>query len=580
MHANEVLLTGLRVLGGLALFLFAIALMTKSLQAAGGHALRGWVRRATRGRWTGGLLGTALGFLLHSSATTVLLVGFLHAGLLTLPQAIGPIAGANLGTTLSMQLISFKLGDYFFVPILAGVALTLAARRRAWDETGRALVGFGLLFLSMQMMSGAVAPHRDALSPWLAFPREAGLAGQVSALLISAAVTAVLQSSGATIGILFALIGAGVFPSIEPILPLVLGAHIGTCSTALAGAMGTSIEGRRGAVAHLLFNVIGAMAALAATPWVVPLIEASSSDLVRQTANLHTAVMLGTLLLVLPLRTPFVWAVRAVTRSAQPAPAASALDDDALLKPERALYLSVRELQRVAAMCAHTFRLNAEIMFRLDRATLRTIRHNEEAVDEIQRALKRYLQELTSRYLSRRQSIMLQHLNRCMIDIERIGDHNENIADLTEQRLAARTAPFPSEAQQALFSLFESADRVLHLVIASLDPDQADFQATAHAILQARDGYVDRSLNAKALFADKIIQHAWPPMVGMYLSEYVTEFDRIVRHSKMIALAESHPYFWIKRQKLDRIAPEMPVRAQGEKEPTDFLDKLQQEGFV
>lgn len=580
MHADSPVLSALKLLGGLALFIFAIRIMTSSLQAAAGRSLRALIRRATRGRWLGAALGTLLGFLLHSSGATVLIVGFLHAGLLTLTQAIGLIAGANIGTSLSMQLISLKLGDYFFIPILAGVLLMMSAPRRPWDSAGQALVGFGLLFLSMNLMSGALAPHRELLRPLLAAPHGAGLPGQLAALGIAAAATAVIQSSGAMIGILFALIGAGVFHSIEPIYPLVLGAHIGTCMTAVLGSIGTSIEGRRGAVAHVLFNVVGSILALAAEPVLIPFLQSTSPDLLRQTANLHTAVMALTALAVLPLRAPFVAAVRTIAPSRQPMPPASFLDEAALKKPEQAIYLSLRELQRVAAICAQTFRLNAEIMFRLNPRTLRTIRRNEEAVDEIQRALRQYLRELTGRYLSRRQSIMIQHLNRCMIDIERIGDHNENIADLTEQRLRTRGAAFPSEAQRELFKLFESANKVLELIIASLDPEQPDFQSTAHAILQQRDVYADVSLSAKALFSDKIINHEWAPIVGIFLSEYVAEFDRIVRHSKNIALAESQPYFWIKRRKLDRIAPEMPERAADGKEPTDFLDKLQHEGFV
>lgn len=580
MHTESMVFTVLKLLGGLALFIFAIKVMTASLQAAAGRSLRTMIHRATRGRWIGGVLGTLMGFLLHSGATTVLLVGFLHAGLLTLPQVIGPIAGANLGTSLSMQLISFKIGEYFFVPILLGVMLMMLAPRRPWDSIGHALVGFGLMFLGMDMVSGAVAPHRELLRPLLASQHAAGLPGQLMAVALSTAATIMIQSSGAIIGILFALIGAGVFQTLDPIYPLVLGAHIGTCSTAILGSIGTSIEGRRGAIAHLLFNLVGTVLALAAGPWMIQLIQCTSSDLVRQTANLHTAVMALTALVVLPLRAPFVWTVRAITPTRQPPPAASFLDDSALRKPEQTIYLSLRELQRVATICAQTFRLNAEIMFRLNPRTLLTIRRNEEAVDEIQRALRRFLRELTGRYLSRRQSIMIQHLNRCMIDIERIGDHNENIADLTEQRLRTKGAAFPSEAQQELFKLFESADKVLRLIISSLDPEQPDFQSTAHAILQQRDLYADLSLSAKALFSDKIINHEWSPIVGIFLSEYVAEFDRIVRHSKNIALAESQPYFWIKRRKLDRVAPEMPERAANGKEPTDFLDKLQQEGFV
>ncbi|MCS6771093.1 MAG: Na/Pi cotransporter family protein [Kiritimatiellae bacterium] len=580
MDADSLALTLLRVGGGLALFLFSIQWMTEGLQKSASRTLRNLVRRATRGRWVGAALGIVLGFLLHSSATTVMVVGFLNAGLLTLSQAIGPIVGANIGTTLSMQLISFKVGHYFFIPILFGAIIHFGLRRPPWNALGQAIAAFGLLFLSMNLMSEAVSPHREAIRPLVAAPQGSGFFGQLAALAAAASATAVIQSSGAMIGMIFALIDAGVFSSLETVFPLVLGAHIGTCSTALLGSIGTSVEAKRGAVAHLLFNLVGSALALVAEPLLIPLICASSSDLVRQTANLHTAVMVMTAVAVLPMRRPFVWLVCKLMPSRSPPQAGSYLEDEAIAKPEQAIYLAIRELQRVAALCEHTFRLNAEIMFRLNPRTLRTIRRNEEAVDEIQTALKDYLRRLTTRYLSRRQAIMIQHLNRCMVDIERIGDHNENIADLTEQRLKTRGAAFPREAQQALFELFEQADHILLLVIRSLDPDQKDFQGMAHQILIARDSYAERSLSAKALLNEKIINHEWAPIAGMFLSEYIAEFDRIVRHAKMIALVESHPYFWIKRRKLEKVAPELPEPPPAHQEPKDFLDQLHAEGFL
>lgn len=576
----SILNDGMRFVGGLALFIFAIKYTTASLRAAAGRTLRELIARSTRHRAAGVSLGTVMGTLLHSGPTVVILLGFLHAGLLTLGQAAPAIVGANIGTSLSMQVITFKVGAFYFVPIVVGSALMVALPRRPFEQAGGALIGFGMLFLGMELIGHAVAPHRDTLGPWLAAPHGSGISGQLVAMLVSTAATVAMQSSGATIGILFALSGAGAFSGLGPILPLVLGANIGTCSTALVASAGMTAEARRGAVAHLLFNVISAAACLAGQDWLLPAVSSLGGDLMRQTANLHTAIMLVGAALVIPAHPIFVRALRWTVRTQGPEPPSSFLDETMLEKPEQALYQAIRELQRVARISWQSFRLNAEIMFKMNRRKLTTVRKNEDAIDEIQRAMKRYLQSMTSRYLSRRQSILLQHLNRCMIDIERIGDHNDNLADLAESRQRTKGAVFPSEAQTTLFALFEAADKVLQVVIQSLDPEQPDFQATARSILQARDLYAERSLNAKSLFSEKIVSHEWAPMVGIFLSDYVAEFDRIVRHSKMIALAESQPYFWIKRRKLDRIAPEMPARPPPGDEPHDFLDKLQQEGFV
>lgn len=580
MESESIVWGALKLVGGLACFIFALHILISSLQAAAGRSLRGLIRCSTRGRWIGLSLGTVMGTLLQSNASVFLVIGFLHAGLMTLPQAIGPIAGANIGTTLALQLISFDLGDFYFIPIIAGVLMLITVKRPSWKDGAQALIGFGFLFMSMKMMSASLVPHRELLQSLLSASHGSGLTAKFLAIGITTIVSAALQSRSATMGLLFALTRADVFSSLEQIFPYVLGAQIGTCSTGILGSVGTSIEARRGGVTHLLFNIFGTLIALALEPFLIKVTQFSSSDLIHQTANLQTFIIILTALIIVPLRAPFVWFVRTITPSRKPAPPSSHLADEALKMPEQAIYRSVRELQRVANICAQTFRLNAEIMFRMNKHTLLTIRRNEDAVDEIHHALKRYLQKLTSRYLSRRQAIMIQHLNRCTIDIERIGDHNENIADLTELRFHTRGTTFPSTAQQTLFGLFEAADRVLQLVIKSLNPDNTDFQAIARDILQARDAYVDLSLSAKTLFSEKIINHEWAPIVGIFLSDYVNGFDRIVRHSKMIALAESQPHFWIKRRKLDRIAPEMPGHSKGGKEPGDFLDKLQEEGFV
>ena len=567
-------------LGGLAIFIFAIKHTTSCLRAATGQTVRTLIFNATRHRRSGVSLGTFFGFLMHSGPTVVILLGFLQAGLIRLEQAVPVIVGANIGTSLSMQIVSFKIGAFFFLPIVIGVMLIVGIPRRPWEQIGGACIGFGLLFLGMDLISRAVTPHRALIEPWLAAGHQANFAGQFAALGVSALATVAMQSSGATLGILFALCGTGMFKELAPVLPLILGAHIGTCSTALLASAGMSAEARRGAVAHLLFNVVGSVAALLLGPLLVQAIRLTNPELIRQAANMHTAVMLLGSGLVVPLQSAFVRLVRLIVRTRAVEPPSSFLDDQMIERPEHALYQAIRELQRVARISWESFRLNAEIMFKLNRKKLLVVRKNEDAIDEIQRAMKRYLQAVSARYLSRRQSILLQHLNRCMIDIERIGDHNDNLADLAERRHNTRGAVFPSDAQATLFELFQSADKVLQLVIQSLNPEQTDFQMTAHIILQARDTYADLSMNAKGFFSDKVANHEYAPIVGIFLSEYVSAFDRIVRHAKNIALAESQPYFWIKRRKLERVVPEVPRPPDNGSEPRDFLDKLQSEGFV
>lgn len=571
----------LTVLGGLGLFIFAMGLMGDGLRRAAGAHLRGLLKQATRDRFRGVALGAVLGFLIHSSAATAMLVGFLHAGLISLASAVPPIIGANIGTSLSMQLISFHLGDYWHLPVIAGIALRILPFREGLKDTGLILVGFGLLFLGMNIMSGAVAPHREALAPFLAGIRGDTAAGLLRGILIGTLATAITQSSGALIGMCFALIQAGVFTALDQVFPLVLGAHIGTCSTALLASLGAAAGGRRAAVAHLLFNLAGVAGAAAMAPLYYRLIPLTSGDLVHQTANLHLAVMLVTAAVLLPLAAPLARLAAALVRTRSPEPEASHLDEALLAFPEQALCAAIRELRRVARICTQDFRLNAELLFRRDRRQSARVARDEEATDEIQAAMKAYLAAMTQRYLSRRQAILIQHLNRCMIDIERIGDHNLNLCELAERRHRDRGTRFTRETLQALYDLYVSADRVLQAVIASLDPERKDFQQMARAILGARDVYAEHSLTFKATFLDRVARHEFTPLTGIYLSEYVAEFDRIVRHSKMIALAESQPFFWIKQQKLDQAASEAPAYPEPPAEDArDFLHKLQSEGDV
>jgi phosphate:Na+ symporter len=559
-----------------------MGIMTEGLREAAGERLRAVLGRATRSRLAGIGLGTALGTLVQSSAATVMLVGFINAGLMTLEQSIPPMLGADIGTTLSMQFVSFRLGDYCFVAIAVGLIVSVTAPGRVARACGRGLLGFGLLFLGMNVMSDAIRPHRAALAPFLQTIRGDSLAGTLRGLLISAALTGIWQSSGATVGICFALISAGVFTELHQVFPIVMGARIGTCATALLGSIGTNVEARRSAVAHLAFNILNAGAAVALRPLLLRVVPLSSPDLIRQTANLHTLTMLIGALPLLPFARGYAALMRLLVPSRRPLPEPSHLDPELLRYPEQALAAALREIQRIARLCARSFHLAAHVLlFDFSRLTLRRIKLNETVVDDIKQAMRDYLGALTRHYLSRRQMILIQHLDRCITDIERIGDHIEAIADISLKRRRNPAALVDEGSIARLLNLYKSAEHILQLVIESLDPDLKDFRAAGQAILAARDGYVAASMAAKNTFADAISSHSIPALAAMFYAEYVSSLDRIVRHAKLIALAQKHPDFWIKRSKLERPAtPAEDVAPPPLVAPADFLDKLELDDYL
>lgn len=580
MTGFQIVMLLFEVLGGLALFIFGMNVMSEGLRHIAGRRLRTILARATDNRLLGILLGTFIGFLIQSSATTVMIVGFINAGLMTLAEAVPPILGANIGTTLSMQMISFKLGDYCYFAVALGFLVQILARGRL-RYLGVALIGFGFLFLGINTMSGAVKPHREALAPLLTCVDGATLPGMLAGVLVSLTITGIIQSSGATIGMCFALIQAGIFTRLSQVYPLVLGAHIGTCATALLGSIGTHIEARRAAVAHLLFNVFNVTMAIITAPILMRVVAITSRDLTHQTANLHTLVMVLASAIVLPFSRQYVRLVRRMVPSRRPPPEPTYLDEELIPYPEKAICAVLHELQRVMKVCLRSFALCSKLFFRVDRRSVQMIEANESIVNEVKILLREYLNRVAGRRLSQRQSLLLQHLARCADDVERIGDHVKSVAAVLVAQKRRPQAAFDRRCVDVLFETYRQAMTICRLVVQSLDPGRADFQEMARRILEERNLYVKASLAAKEFVTERLVNHEITPLAGVYFSALVAEMDRIVRHAKAIALAEQQPQFWIKREKLERRAEEAPpytppplVR------PDDFLDRLQREDYL
>ena len=487
--------------------------------------------------------------------------------------------GTNLGTSLSMQLVSFRLADYCYVGIVAGLVLQMAIPHPRGKSIGRALVGFGLLFLGMKTMSEAIAPHRDLLRQYLTAIDGHTFSGRLLGVGLAFALTAIIQSSGATIGMAFALADAGVFDSLWQTYPVVIGAQIGTCATALLGSIGAGIDSRRAAAGNLLTNVVNAGFSIALAPLWVPLFAHSSPDLVRQTANTHTLLMIQNCCVFLPIIPFYALVLRKLFPSRTPPPESSHLLPPLLEYPEQALAACLAELQRVARMGARSLRLAGQtLLFAHTAKDVQAIHLNEQAINEIKQAMKDYLARLARRHLSKRQAILAQYIDRCMSDLERIGDHVEALCDSSLRRRRIPAAIVDRLSFCIFFQLYEAALRILKLLIHSLDPDRDDISAAAGQILLARDDFVQASQTVRAHFNEQVSIRAITPAAGIFFNEYVAALDRIVRHARNIALAEKQPQFWIKRQKLEKrasVAPDPALNALVD--PVDYLARLRDE---
>jgi len=579
MSVPETILLAFQVLGGLALFIYGMRVMTESLRAAAGSSLRAILARATRSRPHGAVFGTAVGFLAHSGAAVAMLAGFINAGIMTLEQAIAPVFGANIGTSLSMQLVSFRIADYCWGAIGIGFLLRALIPSLRWCRLGDALIGFGLLFLGMETISTAIAPHREVLAPFLVHIRGDVWTYRLLGVGLSALATAVLTSSGAMIGLCFAFIKAGVFNEFHQMAVVVLGAHIGTCIVPIMAALPMRIGAWRAAIAHLLFNVFNVGFALLAWPLFVRVCEASApGNLLRQAANLHTGAMVFATLLLLPLTGLFTRLVRLVTPSKEPVPAPSFLDTKLLAKPEQALAAVIRELRRMAEVCADSMMLNGELILSPTRKTFRRLLSNEDIINEVRQSMGDYLGRLTKHYLSRRQTLFLQHLDRCMKDIERIGDHLTHIGETSLERFRVAEAILPEDLFRTWFTLFCSAKHVIALMAKSFDPDSNAFQHNALEILRARDAYMIQSMDAKAEFTGAARDKRITPVGGYYVSRYIEDLDRLVRRAKSIAFSERQPDFWVKAAKLEKDVKAAPVYVrQSPVDPARYLELLRKD---
>ena len=575
MNTSGTILTLFSILGGLALFIFGMNLMSGGLRGFAGANLRKILARATRNRLNGMGLGTVLGFLVQSSAATVMLVGFINAGLMTLGQSVPVMLGANIGTTLSMQLISFKLADYCFVAIALGFLLKVAAPQARMKSAGKAILGFGLLFLGMSTMSAAIAPHRDAFAPLFEQINGATPLGMLRGILLAAAITGIIQSSGAVIGMSFALIQAGVITDLSGIFPIIIGANIGTCVTALLGGIGTHIDARRSAISHLLFNLFSTLVAALSAPLFYRWVPALGGDLVHQAANANTIKMALTALLVLPFAPLHAALVRRVMPSHKAPPQPSFLDEDLIPMPEQALHAAMRELRRMTELCSESLLLDEQLLNKRDERAIRTIEQNEKTINAVKLALRDYLTLITSRFLSRRQAVLAQHLDRCMTEIERIGDHIKVLCRLNRKLSRYSQRAFFVPCQDQLNGLYVQINQILTNLSASLDPEHENYEEMAATILAARKSYIEKKEIAKKLITEHAGRNNLPPLLCIYLNEYQMTFTKIARHCKTIAGEQKSPFFWLKQHKLDRPAdPYIENDILDELDETDLFEPL------
>jgi phosphate:Na+ symporter len=486
------------VAGGLALFIFGMNLMSDGLKKSAAERLRKILETLTKNPLIGMLIGAFVTAVIQSSsATTVMLVSFVNARLMTLPQAVGVIMGANIGTTMTAQLIAFKLGEYAYLIAAVGFGLYFFPKRKNLKYIGQIIFGFGVLFIGLNTMSAMLKPlaHSKVFADWMInfgkFP--------ILGVGIGALMTVVIQSSSATIGVLQTLasqstMAGGVIQPLIPLksaLPILFGDNIGTTITAILACIGANKAAKRTAAAHALFNVLGCLVFLPLLPLFLKLVVAISPQvdqlrhitavdvISRQIANAHTAFNSINTLIWLPFVGYLAFLVTKIIPGEDSfvEKGVKYLNPKIIDNPDAALELSSKEL-----VCMGTFASKmmeeVEIAFQNnDLSKKQAILDLEDNQDYLKDQIISYMSTVVSQSaLTELESIRLAGLMHVAGDMERIGDHCTNILELAVFKMENKLK-FSAEAQSEIGSLFNLCGEMLTNAIAALS--HGDFKAAS-----------------------------------------------------------------------------------------------------
>jgi phosphate:Na+ symporter len=462
------------IIGGLGLFIYGIWEMSEGLHKASGEKMRKILHNFTGSPLRGVLLGTGITSIIQSSsATTVMVVGFVNAGLMTLIQALGVIFGANIGTTITAQLIAFKLTDYALPIIGIGMLTILLAKKKTHKYIGEFLLGFGILFLGLNILTNVVKPlgqyplFNNILISFSRNPLLGVLAGTV--------ITAIIQSSSVTTGMVLGLAMVNLI-DLRAAISLVFGCNIGTCATALLASIGTNVAARRAAAAHIMFNIIGTVIFL---PFLDPfqnLVSHTSSELPRQIANAHTIFNVVNTIIFLPFIPLYANLLTKIVKGKEEEEIEylpKYLEKHLLNTPPIAIDAAIKETIRTLGLTQRMVSLAMSSFFNNDSKSLEKITRGEEAVDSLREAITNYLVELMQQELSAEESRKIPPLIHAINDVERIGDHAENLRDLAQQKIDNRM-PFSNIAIEELKKMSEDINRMMACSINALKLNNVD----------------------------------------------------------------------------------------------------------
>ena len=536
-------------LGGLGMFLYGMSIMGDGMQKSAGSKLNKFLRMVTDNRLLAVGLGALITAILHSSgATTVMVVGFVNAGILNLTQAVGVIMGANIGTTITAWMVSLNsLGDAmkvlqpsFFAPLVVaiGAAFLMFSKKKKESLAGEICIGVGLLFVGLTFMSGSVAPYTDAPI----FAKAFAVLGRnpILGILVGALVTAIIQSSTASVGILQTLAMSGVV-SANAAIYITLGQNIGSCLTALLSSAGTSRNAKRASVIHLTFNSFGAIV-FGIGMYIISMMRpdiAQSSINSFQISVFHTFFNVTNTLLLFPFAKQLVAFSGLIVRETGEEEAKKetkedelpVLDERIFKSPTFALEVGVMEVVHMGKMALANLKLATSVLLENKYECLDEVFKNETEIDILNKKLTEYLIKVNNLSLNEKQKVQVSNLFYSISDLERVGDHAENLAEAA-QYLKEHGLAFSETGIEDLKEISSAAiGAVDHAVAARQDGGMEDIRQVSK--LEDRVDTLEEEMRDKHI--ERLSKNECNPSAGVVFLDILSNLERISDHAYNVA---------------------------------------------
>lgn len=532
--------TILTMAGGLGLFLFGMELMSDSIEKVAGARLRRILEIFTTNRFMGMIVGIIFtGIIQSSSACTVMVVSFVNSGLMNLYQAAGVILGANIGTTITSQLVSFNLSKIAPLILLVGVVVMMFTKKEKARKVAEVVVGFGILFVGLSTMSQAMANMKNE-------PQVVNLLMSLKnpflATLMGFALTAIIQSSSVTVSIVLLLANQDLLP-LPITLYIILGCNIGACATAMLASMTGKKDAKRAALIHLLFNIIGTViiyiALFVAGDQIVELIKSISADNGRFVANAHTLIKIAQVIMLFPFTS---WLVK-MTYLIVPGEDQKVgyresyqlkyIGDKVVFNPATAVVEVIKELERMASLAEENLNRAMNALITLDEEDIEEVYEVEKNINFLNHAITDYLVKINQTTLPIEDLNSLGALFHVVNDIERIGDHAENVADAARQRKEEGVS-ISKEAQKELGDMLEMVNKIIRYAVEMFaKSDESHMQE----IVTLEDQVDEKERELQKKHVERLTKGECSPEAGMIFSDIVSGLERVADHATNIAFA-------------------------------------------